>query len=148
MKKLTIFSGLALLVSVSLTSYPVLSQMMPERPDGYFAYKGTVYAVAGGTICSFTSPGHLEIYRKVNGGKNLQISAISSYKNAGNCPVPRAFFAYKKSGFYSVGDGQFCGFSDPNIQNEYKQRFNVKNVGVISSDPNRSMKYLGRCKSI
>ena len=50
---------------------PVLSQTMPEQPDGYFAYKRTVYAKAGGTIYAFTSPGHLEIYRKAKGGRNL-----------------------------------------------------------------------------
>lgn len=127
---------------------PVLSRTMPEKPDGYFAYKGTVYAKAGGTICGFTSPGHLEIYRKARGGRDLTISAISSYKNAGICPKPRAFFDYKDSGFYSLGDGNFCGFSDPDIQNEYRQSFNAPLVGRISSDPNRSMKYLGRCKPL
>jgi hypothetical protein len=98
---------------------------MPEIIDGYFVYKGSVYAKAGGTICAFTSPGHLEIFKKARGGGDLQISAISSYKNAGKCPIPRAFFLYKGSGFYSFGDGKFCGFSDPNIQNEYRQTFGV-----------------------
>lgn len=135
-------------VIVASFHHPVLSQTMPERPEGYFAYRGTVYAKAGGTICGFTSPGHLEIYRKAKGGMNLQISAISSYKNAGKCPVPRAFFDYKDSGFYSFGDGRFCGFGNPDIQNEYRQSFNAPLVGRISSDPNRSMKYLGPCKPL
>ena len=127
---------------------PTLAQTMPERPDGYFTYKGSVYAKAGGTICGFTSPGHLEIYKRAKGGRDLQISAISSYKNAGRCPSPRAFFDYKNSGFYSFGNATFCGFSDPDIQNEYRGAFSAPLVGRISSDPNRSMKYLGRCKPL
>jgi len=144
------FLCLAVTGGVIVASFhpPVLSQTMPETPEGYFAYRGTVYAKAGGTICGFTSPGHLEIYRKAKGGRDLKISAISSYKNAGICPVPRAFFDYKDSGFYSFGDGRFCGFANPDIQNEYRERFNAPLVGRISSDPNRSMKYLGQCKPL
>jgi hypothetical protein len=118
-------------VIVASFHHPVLSQTMPETPEGYFAYRGTVYAKAGGTICGFTSPGHLEIYRKAKGGIDLKISAISSYKNAGICPVPRAFFDYKDSGFYSFGDRRFCGFGNPDIQNEYRQSFNAPLVGRI-----------------
>ena len=145
-----IIFGLVIATAATTTLFqqPILAQTMPETPEGYFAYKGTVYAKAGGTICGFTSPGHLEIYRRVKGGKDLKISAISTYKYVGACPVPRAFFDYKNSGFYSFGDGQFCGFNNPNIQSEYRERFAAPLVGKISTDPNRSIKYLGLCKPL
>ena len=134
--------------TVLLVQQGVLAQTMPEKPEGYFAHRGTVYAKAGGTICGFKSPSHLEIYRRSKGGRDLSISAISTFKNAGVCPVPRAFFDYKNSGFYSLGDGKFCGFSNPFLQNEYRERFNAPLVGKISTDPARFMKYIGICQTL
>lgn len=144
----TIFGLMIVSTAVTLLQQPILAQTMPETPEGYFSYRGTIYAKAGGTICGFTSPGHLEIYRRARGGRDLSISAISTYRNAGVCPSARAFFDYKNTGYYSFGDGTFCGFANRDIQNEYRQRFNAPLVGRISSDPTRSMKYLGHCKAL
>jgi hypothetical protein len=134
--------------TISSFSQPSLAQTMPERPEGYFAYSGSVYAKAGGIICGFRRPGHLEIYRKVNPAPDLRITAISTYRYAGACPTPRSFFWFGGSGYYSVGNGQYCGFSTPQAREEYLQRFNAPDVGVISTNPRQFMTYINRCRPL
>ena len=135
------FSGFAL-------GYPALSQVMPEKPDGYFVYKGTLYAKAGGTICGFTSQVRADIYRRVKGGPDLPITAISTYKNSGECPLPRAFFNYKGTGMYTYDNGKFCKFGNASRWEAYKQRNDVKDVGTLPSDPRNSLSDQGFCKPL
>ncbi|MFY7806443.1 MAG: hypothetical protein ACOVQ7_23775 [Limnoraphis robusta] len=130
---------------VSAQQKPGFAETMPENIDGYFAYNGSVYARAGGTICGFRKPGHLDIFRRARPARDVNITAISTYKNIGHCPVPRAFFDFGNSGYFSFGNGGFCGFPSPQVQDEYRQRYNAPLVKRISSDPQEFMKYTGRC---
>jgi len=113
--------------------------------DGYFSHRGTVYARSGGTICGFSRPAHLQIYRTVFPASSVTVSGISSYRNMGTCPVPASFFPYKGTVFYSFGNRKYCGFSDPDSLREYRQYYNSPNVLELSSPPKEFMTYDGTC---
>ena len=133
--------------TVALLQQPSLAQRM-GIPDGYFARQGSVYAKAGGVICGFKKPGHLEIYRKANpAAPDINITNFTSYRYIGHCPVPAAYFAHGGSVFYTAGDGKFCGFRNPDAYSEYQSYYRVTNAGTISSNPADFMRYMGRCPS-
>ena len=145
MKRYFLSSVIVGIIVVSAAQQPSFAETMPENIDGYFAISGIVYAKAGGTLCDMRTPGHVEIFRRSRPAPGLNITAISSYKYIGLCPVPRAFFDFGNSGYFSFGNGSFCGFPNPQVQLEYRQRYNAPLVKRISSDPTAFMKYTGRC---
>lgn len=114
-------------------------------PDGYFSHRGTVYARSGGTICGFSRPGHLQIYRTAFPAPTVTVPGISSYRSAGICSVPASFFPYQGTVFYSFGNRRYCGFSDPDSLREYRQYYNSPNVSELSSPPQEFMTYDGTC---
>jgi hypothetical protein len=123
---------------------PGFAQAMPEQIDGYFASSGTTFAKAGGTICGFRSGGHYEIFRRAKPAPSLKITTVSTYKYIGACPVPRAFFDFEKTGYFSWGDGSFCGFANGQVWQEYRERYNAPIVGKIPTKPD-FMSYKGAC---
>ena len=114
-------------------------------PDGYFSHRGTTYARSGGTICGFSRPGHLQIYRTAFPAPAVTVPGISSYRSAGTCSVPASFFPYKGTVFYSFGNRSYCGFPDPDLLREYRQYYNSPNVSELSSPPQEFMTYAGAC---
>jgi hypothetical protein len=142
----SVIVGIAAVVAQQQPGFPQTT--MPELIDGYFAYSGTVYAKSGGIICGFRKPGHLEIFRRSIPAPDLKINAISTYNNIGVCPVYRAFFDFGDSGYFSFGNGSFCGFTSAQVQREYRQRYNAPLVKRISTNPGEFMKYTGACPSL
>lgn len=143
--KRTLFSLLAASTTAATLLPTIAFAQTMGLPDAYFAHRGTIYARSGGTICGFRTPGHLQIYRTALPAPNVDVPGISSYRNAGVCSSPQAYFSYKKTTYFSFGDGRFCGFPNPDSLSEYRQYYKAPNVVGLNSPPEKFMKYVGAC---
>ena len=116
------------------------------RPDGYFVYKGMIYAKSGGSICGFLTEGHLDIFRGVYPAPDIQINKFSSYKNLGACSVPEAYFNNGVTVFYSYGDGRYCAFLTQEAFDNWQDGHEAKNVNKVGRLPGEPiLKNIGQC---
>jgi len=152
--KFFVYTAIALIPSVYLVNFPnSLVEALEVGTNQYFSQNGTVYYTNGIWFCGFKKPGHLSMWQQLYRGTSISGGNVllEDLNNSGVCGTPRAYFNFKGAVFYSNGDGNFCGFPNPDRLTRHQRRAqrlleaSPPSIGTIDSSPGEFMRDKGLC---
>jgi hypothetical protein len=120
----------------------------PSIPVGYFDNGATVFYTKGNLYCGFASPKHLQFFQQVNPAGSLGRRDPKSFGTyTGACDLPSGYFDNGATVFFSLGNGEFCGFRNPqSLASHQSSRPRLPKFGRIDRSPNDFMDNKGVCQ--
>jgi hypothetical protein len=124
-----------------------IDNQLTQNRAAYFDNRGTVFYANGTSYCGLASPKHLEFFQRVNQAPSLGRQDPDSFGTyAGTCTFPSGYFDHGGTVFFSSGNGNFCGFRNPQaLESHQSSRPQQPSFGLLDRDPKRFMKYTGVC---